>query len=182
MALVLFLVIASDTSCLLPLFDGLFADLRSSSRSTEIAAACLHPQSGYSTCLAFDDISGAIISGSDKGEISVYDVRMQRLRAVIPHAHKKAVRAFGLSTNSRLLASGSAHGDVKVCVALEMSASRLRYAVVRCCFVQVWSLPELEASTVAKNLHPERVILNNKLADGVVSGYLFCLLCCCCYG
>jgi len=123
-------------------------DLYSPPKSAEISGVCMHPSGGFTSCLIYDDVSRSIFSGSDKGEISVFDIRMQRLRAVIPNAHKRAIRAFAFDPNTRLLASGSSHGDVRL-----------------------WTMPGLETYTAIKHLHPERTMMNNRLADAVLGRY-----------
>lgn len=119
---------------------------------------------------------------------SVFDVRMQRLKSVIPTAHKRAIRALCFDPNTRILASGSSHGDVKV-FTLHPPRSLTDGCFTRvslCLSTQLWSAPSLDLSIAIKKLHPERTMMTNRLADAVVRFHV--LLCahvvaspgCCC--
>ena len=44
----------------------------------------------------------------------MFDLRRMRVRATIPHAHRKAVKCLSIDVGRRVVASGSNDGSVKV--------------------------------------------------------------------
>jgi WD40 repeat protein len=56
-----------------------------------------------------------LITGGKKGDVCLIDVRQRAIRQTFP-AHHSAVKSIALDPNEEFFVTGSADGDIKVCL------------------------------------------------------------------
>ena len=64
-----------------------------------------------------------LISGGKKGDVSLFDVRQRQPRHTF-QAHDSAIRCMTLDPTEEFFITGSAEGDIKVCVILTQTLTK----------------------------------------------------------
>ena len=128
-------------------------DTRVQRRGHRVISAYLHPTPAY--CCAYDETSRSLISCGQKGEVTIFDLRMDfvRKRVVSPpddHGNHKPIKCISLDTSGNHFATGSNDGSV-----------------------HIWDLKDPDPNTTAsmKNLHPEQTLFSHRLTDSMISHY-----------
>nr|XP_006818127.1 PREDICTED: Dmx-like 2 [Saccoglossus kowalevskii] len=80
-------------------------------RSSLVQAFTCHE--GGCPCLVFAPNQQLIISGGNRGDISIFDVRQRQLRHTF-QAHDSGVKCLALDPTEEFFVTGSAEGDIKV--------------------------------------------------------------------
>lgn len=82
-------------------------------KSLVTSFAC-HEHHGASA-VVFAPLNQLLITGGRRGDCFVFDMR-QRLQKHKVQAHESAVKCLALEPGEEFFASGSADGDIKVCI------------------------------------------------------------------
>ena len=107
------------------------------SNDFSIAAFVCHENGG--TSLLYASKHQLLISAGRKGIVCLWDLRQRTLRhKFTAHDSSVAVKCMALDPNEEFFATGSADGDIKVCLIIYQSM--FMENVMTCFHLKVWSL------------------------------------------
>lgn len=84
------------------------------SKKALVTSFACHEQSGASAVI-FAPLNQILITGGKKGHVFIFDMR-QRLQRHKFQAHESAVKCLALDPGEEFFVTGSADGDLKVCI------------------------------------------------------------------